>query len=147
MLGLASSKPTELADRYVRLFRELGVAEAQAIPIASRLDANNLKFVRAMEDISGVFFTGGNQVSITSILGGTEFSRSLKAAYIRGATIAGTSAGASAISRHMIMTGTKGVSPQKGMVSIAARPGADPQPHRRPAFRRHWPASGDCSPW
>ena len=70
--------------------------------------------------ITGVFFTGGNQITLTSLLGGTEFARALHVAAQRGAVIAGTSAGASALSRHMIMTGAKGLSPTKGMASLAA---------------------------
>ncbi|HEY3999473.1 MAG TPA: cyanophycinase [Candidatus Xenobia bacterium] len=120
VLATATRKTHEAGVRYCTLFRELGAKEALELPIYTRLDANNIKYVRYMSEVTGVFFTGGNQITLTSILGGTQFLRALQDAYVRGATIAGTSAGASAISRHMIMTGAKGVSPTKGMASIAA---------------------------
>lgn len=120
VLATATRKTHDAGDRYCSLFREMGAAEAATLPIYSRLDANNIKYVRYMSEVTGVFFTGGNQITLTSILGGTQFLRALKDAYIRGATVAGTSAGASAISRHMIMQGAKGLSPTKGMASIAA---------------------------
>jgi cyanophycinase len=120
VLAAATRKTHDAGDRYCQLFRELGVAESATLPIYSRLDANNIKYVRYMSDVTGVFFTGGNQITLTSILGGTQFLRALQDAYVRGATVAGTSAGASALGRHMIMQGAKGLSPTKGMASIAA---------------------------
>lgn len=119
---LATAKPhsPDAADVYVELFRRLGVRDVYAMPITSRNDAYNPKYIRFMEHLTGAFFTGGNQLALTSAIGGTPLSQALYRMYERGGVVGGTSAGASAVSRHMIMSGSKGLSPRKGKVSVAA---------------------------
>ncbi|NDD29095.1 MAG: cyanophycinase [Proteobacteria bacterium] len=119
---LATAKPhsPQAADVYVELFRGLGVRDVYAMPIMSRNDAFNPKYVRFMEQLTGAFFTGGNQLALTSAIGGTTLSQALYRMYERGGVVGGTSAGASAVSRHMIMSGTTGLSPRKGKVMVGA---------------------------
>jgi len=120
VLGTASANGQYSADAYVDLFRRMGAKDAFAMPIASRSDAYNPKYIRFMQQLSGAFFTGGNQLALTSAIGGTSLSQALFDMYARGGVVAGTSAGASAVCRHMIMAGKTGTAPRKGMVSIAA---------------------------
>lgn len=119
---LATAKPhsPQAADVYVDLFRGLGARDVYAMPISSRNDAYNPKYIRFMEQLTGAFFTGGNQLALTSAIGGTTLSQALYRMYERGGVVGGTSAGASAVSRHMIMSGSTGSQPRKGKVMIGA---------------------------
>ncbi len=120
VLATASKNSPDAADVYVDIFRRLGARDVFAMPITSRSDAYNPKYIRFMEQLSGAFFTGGNQIALTSAIGGTTLSAALYHMYERGGVVGGTSAGASAVSRHMIMGGATGISPRKGKVTVAA---------------------------
>lgn len=104
---------------YSRLFRLLGAAQVHYLPIDSREEANDPEHVRLIYESTGVFLTGGDQNRISSILGGTEVAKAMHRAHKRGLTIAGTSAGASAISEHMIAEGGMGLHPRKHMLYLA----------------------------
>lgn len=119
---MATAKPhsPDAADAYVELFRRVGARDVYAMPITCRKDAYSPKYMRFMEQLTGAFFTGGNQLALTSAIGGTTLSQALYRMYERGGVVGGTSAGASAVSRHMIMSGSTGLSPRKGKVSVAA---------------------------
>jgi cyanophycinase len=119
---LATAKPSspDAAEFYAELFRKMGVKDVFAMPIQSRNDAHNPKYIRFMSELTGAFFTGGNQLAISSAIGGTNLSQALVTMYQRGGVVGGTSAGASAVSRHMIMGGNMGLSPRKGKVNMAA---------------------------
>ena len=120
VLATATSRKIDASDAYVELFRSLGVKDVFAMPIHNRNDAYSPKYIRFMEQLTGAFFTGGNQLVLTSAIGGTTLSQALVRMYERGGVVAGTSAGASAVSRHMIMAGHTGNTPRKGKVSVAA---------------------------
>lgn len=120
VLATASAKSPYTADAYVEIFRKMGAKDVFVMPISSRSDAYNPKYIRFMQQLTGAFFTGGNQLALTSAIGGTTLSQALFDMYVRGGVVGGTSAGASAVCRHMIMAGKSGVSPRRGMVSVAA---------------------------
>lgn len=120
VLATAMPHSPQRADIYVDLFRGLGARDVHAMPILSRNDAYNPKYIRFMEGLTGAFFTGGNQLALTSAIGGTSLSQALYRMYERGGVVGGTSAGASAVSRHMIMSGSTGMSPRKGKVMMGA---------------------------
>jgi len=120
VLATASTQSPYAADKYVDLFRAMGAHDVFAMPITSRKDSYSPKYIRFMQQLTGAFFTGGNQLVLTSAIGGTPLSQALHDMFFRGGVVGGTSAGASAVSRHMIMAGKTGVSPRKGMVSVAA---------------------------
>ena len=75
---------------------------------------------RAVRDATGIFMTGGNQLRLSSMIGGTRLAEAIMARFMEGATVAGTSAGASAISSHMIAFGASGATPKHRMAQIAA---------------------------
>jgi cyanophycinase len=122
----ASSTPHETAQRYVTIFTELGAASVQAAVITERAQANDPESISGLDDATGIFLTGGVQVKLVSIIGGTRFAEKIQDRYAQGAIVAGTSAGASALSRHMIAFGDEGVIPHQHMVQLA--PGLDLMP-------------------
>ena len=69
---------------------------------------------------TGVFLTGGNQLRLSSTIGGTRLSRAIEERHRAGAVVAGTSAGASALSTHMIAFGASGLTPKQRMAQISA---------------------------
>jgi cyanophycinase len=69
---------------------------------------------------TGVFLTGGNQIRLVSVIGGTRLEDALASAHDRGAVIAGTSAGASAVAAHMVAFGRSGASPKHRMIHLSA---------------------------
>jgi cyanophycinase len=113
---------SRLADtglRYERIFRELGAARAEAIDFDTRRDAEEKGRLARLERATGIFFTGGNQLRISTLIGGTPVAKAIRAANARGVTVGGTSAGASILSEHMIAMGDEGSSPMAGSVRLA----------------------------
>jgi cyanophycinase len=105
IITTATEKPAEAGNQYKSLFVGMGAKETGFLDINSRDDADQEMNARLISDSTGIFFTGGDQLRITSILGGTRVYEALHDAYRSGAVIAGTSAGASAMSRTMIVDG------------------------------------------
>lgn len=102
---LASEEPDALWATYDPLFQRLGVGEVRHLAVSHRDHANAPDTVALFEGAGGVFFTGGDQLRITSLLGGTESARRLHALYAEGGIVAGTSAGASMMSGTMLVNG------------------------------------------
>lgn len=119
IITTATEKPIEAGNQYKSVFARLGTIETNILDINSRDDADLEKNVRLISESSGIFFTGGDQLRITSILGGTKVYNALHAAYKAGATIAGTSAGASAMSRTMIVDGNNNDPARKCTLKMA----------------------------
>ena len=106
VIPTASSVPEESAQDYIKAFGELGLTNVKVMDIRSRLDVTNPEYLGLIETVDGVMFTGGDQLKLTSIFGGTEFLRIMKYRYTYdNIVIAGTSAGAAALSTPMIYEG------------------------------------------
>jgi cyanophycinase len=105
ILTTASEHPAESGETYRAIFQKLGVGTIEALNIETRIQADSAAAADLISRATGVFFTGGDQLRITSILGGTKSYQALHAAYHKGALIAGTSAGASVITSTMIVGG------------------------------------------
>jgi cyanophycinase len=103
----ASTEPEKLAQDYVKEFHKLGVKNVEVIDVRSREDAKKPEFLDIVERAAGIMFTGGDQLRLTSILGGTPVLQLMKERYTYddGFIIAGTSAGATAMSTPMIFEG------------------------------------------
>ena len=86
----------------------------------TRTQANDESVAAAVSDATGIFMTGGNQLRLSSMIGGTHLADAILARFRDGAVVAGTSAGASAISSHMIAFGASGATPKHRMAQIAA---------------------------
>jgi cyanophycinase len=103
VLGTATTIPTEVGDGYLTAFRALGVKEVVFLPLASRAAANAAKTIAILDRVDGVFFTGGAQLRIAAVVGGSRVDAWLHQKLQRGLVIAGTSAGAAMMSSTMIL--------------------------------------------
>jgi cyanophycinase len=102
---LASESPAEMFDAYETCFRGMGVRHLSHLVVESRADASTTRALRTLEDADAVFFTGGDQLRITSLIGDTPvFSRTYEI-FVTGGTIAGSSAGAAIMSETMMVSG------------------------------------------
>ncbi|MDO9573627.1 MAG: cyanophycinase, partial [Candidatus Contubernalis sp.] len=104
---------------YKSVFKKLGLSEISLFDISNRHDANNERIVEKLTKTTGIFFTGGDQLRITGILGGTLLGKTLIHMYHRGVVIAGTSAGASVMSDTMIIGGDSDEAPHISNLSLA----------------------------
>ncbi len=118
----AASKATdELWEVYDRAFGDLGVRRRLHLRIDSRQDANDAQSVRILDDADGIFMTGGDQKRLLALIGGTALDAAMhRALKLRCACVGGTSAGASAMSGHMLAQGRADLQPKKGEVSLGA---------------------------
>jgi cyanophycinase len=118
VLSTASEDP-EAGDQYRRIFLDMGAEEVRVLAVQNRKEANQAQFFRFFDDNSGIFFTGGDQLRITGILGGSILGTALHRAYVTGAIVAGTSAGASAMSETMLVGGLDDATPKKEIIRMA----------------------------
>jgi cyanophycinase len=123
----ASSLGPEIIDVYDALFTKLGAREVVAARPESRAQADDPGLVGLLDDVTGVFMTGGNQLKLSAVVSGTAFGDAIKRAHGRGAVVAGTSAGASIQSSHMVAFGTGGSTPKQRMTQVAAGLGLIPE--------------------
>ena len=107
----ASNLPDELWGTYEPVFRDLGVRDVRHLHVDTRAEARDLERVRLLDDARVVFFTGGNQLKLTSQLGDTPVYHTVREFYERGGCVAGTSAGASVVTETMLVTGDSAASP------------------------------------
>ena len=105
--------------RYEELFRHLRAGKVWVLPFETRKQCEDPEELAVLEKATGVFFTGGNQLRLSTTLGGTTVAKSLRLMNAAGVHIAGTSAGAAFLSEHMIAFGDEGSTPRAGMVSLA----------------------------
>ena len=105
--------------RYERLFAALGAERVTAIDFDTRRDAEEGGRLKRLQQATGVFFTGGNQLRLSTLIGGTSIAKTVRALNAAGVPVAGTSAGAAFISEHMIAFGDEGSSPIAGSVRLA----------------------------
>lgn len=119
VLTTASGVPDETGEEYREEFRSLGVEDCTVHHFADREAANHSDAAEALSEATGIFFTGGDQLRITAVLGGTRAEGAIRHAYRRGALIAGTSAGASAMSSNMIVGGMSDASARRENVRMA----------------------------
>jgi cyanophycinase len=120
VISTASSLGAEAGERYRAVFTELGVAKVRPIHAVTRPQANDETTALVVRDATGIFLTGGNQLRLSSTLGGTRLADAILERFRNGAVVAGTSAGASAMSSHMIAFGASGATPKHRMAQIAA---------------------------
>ena len=120
VIATASSLGPEIVEVYQALFTKLGAAEVYGVRPEDRAQASVPEYVEPLSRATGIFMTGGNQLKLSTVIAGTPFGEAIVAARERGVTIAGTSAGASIQSSHMVAFGPPGSTPKQRMTQVAA---------------------------
>lgn len=114
-----ASQLHETGHRYEQVFRDLGARRVSVMDFDTRRDCQEPSRLERLERASGIFFTGGNQLRLTTLLGGTPVAKLIRNRNAHGVTVGGTSAGASILSEHMIAFGDEGGSAISGSVRLA----------------------------
>jgi cyanophycinase len=114
-----ASRLHETGPRYEKLFRDMGAERVTVMDFDTRRDCQEGGRLQRLEQATGVFFTGGNQLRLTTLLGGTPVAKMIRNRNANGVTVGGTSAGASILSEHMIAFGDEGSSVISGSVRLA----------------------------
>jgi cyanophycin synthetase len=123
VMTVATDQPQESGDDYREAFQGLGVTDIRVVDVSRRKDAFNQNSLNAIERATAVFFTGGDQLHVTSLLGGTPMQEVLYRRHREGFVLGGTSAGAAMMSNTMIIRGESNRNPRFGAIDIA--PGMD----------------------
>lgn len=126
VISTASSLGFEAGERYREIFTGLGIGEVRPLHAMTRQQANDESYVKPLHEATGIFLTGGNQLRLSSTIGGTLLAEAVMDRFREGAVVAGTSAGASAMSSHMIAFGATGGTPKHRMAALAAGLGVLP---------------------
>lgn len=118
IMTAATEMPGEVGENYTRIFERLGVEQVQVLDTARREDAGDPAALAAIEQATGVYFTGGNQARITEALKGTELHHTLHERFAQGLVIGGTSAGAAMMPDRMIVEGDSETNPRVEVVQM-----------------------------
>lgn len=116
---IATEYPKEAAAKYKKVFKGLDVKNIKILDISNRLEAFEQSNADLIKSAALIFFTGGDQLRITSLIGGTSVYDALKEVSQKGTIIVGTSAGASVMSDTMIVQGEDEDSPRKCTLKMA----------------------------
>jgi cyanophycinase len=119
IITTASMIPREVGENYIQAFRKTGYLDIGVLPIRTREDAQNPDYLERILHCDAVMFSGGNQLRLTATFGGTHFFEAIRSRYQKEAfVVAGTSAGAMAMSSTMIYEGNATRAHLKGEVKI-----------------------------
>lgn len=113
-----ASELEETGPEYVEFFESLG-GESMYIPVDQREDCLEPTILEKMATATAIFITGGNQLRLSTILGGTPVARMIRQLNAKGVHVAGTSAGAAIMSEHMIAGGAPGPTPTEDGATMA----------------------------
>ena len=120
VITAASTIPDEVGQIYKKAFKKLGAIDIGHLKIGSREDADSKKILERLDKCNCILFSGGDQLRLCSILGGTEFLDIIRERYEKEHfVIAGTSAGAAAMSNSMICGGDESQAYLKGKVELS----------------------------
>lgn len=123
VMTAATDEPEEAGAEYSKIFRRLGAKSVTVVDVSTREDASNPKSLTVLKQATGVFFTGGDQLHVTSLIGGSEMDVLLHELYKKGVVIAGTSAGAAMMSGSMFVRGPSEENPR--LENLQLGPGAE----------------------
>ncbi|MGZ4130554.1 MAG: cyanophycinase [Actinomycetota bacterium] len=120
VISTASSLGEAATDLYRELFLGLGIGRVTGLRPEERAEADEPAAAASVLQASGIYLTGGNQSRLASVVAGTRLGDALFLARDRGAVLAGTSAGASAMASHMVAFGRSGSTPKNRMAQLSA---------------------------
>jgi cyanophycinase len=124
----ASREPTIIGDRYQHIFEEMGARLVKVLDIRDRAQGEDCSFQEFVEECTGVFLTGGDQLRLCGLLADTPLMQRIKQRVQLGEiSLAGTSAGAAVMGHHMIAGGSSGESPNRALVDMAMGLGLIPE--------------------
>ena len=103
---VASHRPEGYFEEYEKAFADLDIGELVELYVEERSRAGDREKLSVLDDAQAVFFSGGDQLRITSQIGDTGIEAKVRAIYDRGGAVAGTSAGASVMSETMLVKGS-----------------------------------------
>lgn len=113
-----ASQLEDTGPRYVEIFESMG-AKSMYIPVDEREDCFKEEIIETLRRATGIFITGGNQLRLSTILGGTPVAKLIRSLNAEGVHVAGTSAGAAIVSEHMIAGGSTGPTPKENGATMA----------------------------
>jgi cyanophycinase len=116
---VASHQPEGYFEVYQKAFADLGIEDLVELYVQDRAETLDPEKLRLFDSAAGVFFSGGDQLRISSQIGDTPIEQRVREIHERGGVIAGTSAGASMISETMLVKGTSGESHKIGDLHMA----------------------------
>ena len=120
VIATASGVPEEILPVYEEAFRRIGASEVHCLSAGERHDASDAESIELIRRSGVVFFTGGDQLRLTNVLGGSPMLKAIRSHYANGGVIAGTSAGAVAQSTTMIYNGGAADALHKGAVKMSS---------------------------
>lgn len=124
----ASREPTLIGERYQSIFEEMGAKHVKILDIRDRAQSEDRHFQDYIEECTGVFLTGGDQLRLCGLLADTPLMERVRQRVRAGEiTLAGTSAGAAVMGHHMIAGGGSGESPNRALVDMAMGLGIIPE--------------------
>jgi len=123
VMTAATDKPEETGAEYRKAFKDLGVDDVRVVDVSQRDDALSEGSLETIEKATGLYFTGGDQLHVTSLMGGTPMQKLIYERYEKGLVIGGTSADAAMMGNSMIIGGGGEENPRMGVVEIG--PGMD----------------------
>jgi cyanophycinase len=109
----------DTGEKYARLFLDLGARSTRSLEFRSRAESYTDDFLKAVQSASGIFISGGTQMRLPALIGGTPLEAAILDSYRRGVIVGGTSAGAAVMPKVMIAYGKSGATPRKGIAQFA----------------------------
>jgi cyanophycinase len=119
VISTASSLGDAATELYRQILTRVGATKVTGLRPETREEANDPRTIEALNDATGIFMTGGNQLRLSSVIGGTKLGAAILDAHGRGVVVAGTSAGASAVATHMVAFGSSGATPKHRMANVS----------------------------
>src|ERR1700681_3463067 len=119
VISTASALGDAATELYRQIFGRAGATKVTGVRPETREEANDPRTIEALNGANGIFMTGGNQLRLSSVIGGTKLGAAILDAHGRGVVVAGTSAGASAVATHMMAFGSSGATPKHRMANVS----------------------------
>ncbi|PSB58226.1 cyanophycinase [Chamaesiphon polymorphus] len=128
IIPCASQEPSVVGDRYYQIFKGMGAQQVQILDIRQPQECDQQRWLDILANCTGVFVTGGDQLRLRDLIGGSRFMASIKERIVLGELVlAGTSAGAAIVGERMIAGGSSGESPNQSLVDLTNGLGIFPE--------------------